>query len=349
MSRGVKFAIGIAISLVAIWLAMKDVRLAEVWSALRQANYFGFFAAMALTIFGFWVRALRWRWLFSGRKVSLDSLFSATMIGFMANNLLPLRLGEFVRAWALGRREAMSKTTVFATVVVERVVDMITLLGIFGFTLLVHPLSESTEAGRLARAGAGLLLFMCVALTVFVVAVESSPALTAKLVSFLVSMFPERVRARTATTLEHFLAGLGLFRDLPRLAWVFALSFAMFGIFALVLTVSMWAFGIEVPWYGGLVMLVITAIGIMVPAAPGYIGTLNLACVAGLALFAVSKQTSVSFSWFYWASQWVPISLVGLWYLRREGLSLKSLGEASGGKSGEPDEKVAGKAGERTA
>ena len=349
MSRGVKFAIGIGISLVAIWLAMKDVRPAEVWNALKQANYLGFVAAMALTIFGFWVRALRWRWLFSGRKVTLGSLFSATMIGFMANNLLPLRLGEFVRAWALGRREQMSKTTVLATVVVERVVDMITLLGIFGFTLLVHPLSESTEAGRLARAGAGILLGACIGLTVFVVAIESSPALTAKFVAFLTSMFPERVRARTAKTLEHFLAGLGLFRDLPRLLWVFVLSFAMFGIFALVLTVSMWAFGLDVPWYGGLVMLVITAIGIMVPAAPGYIGTLNLACVAGLALFGVEKQSSVSFSWFYWASQWLPISVVGLWYLRREGLSLRSLGEASDAGGGGIPAKTTAESGERTA
>lgn len=330
MSRTAKFGVGIAISVVAIWLAMKDVRPAEVWAALQAANYFGFAVAMALTIFGFWIRAFRWRWLFGGgRTVPLDSLFSATMIGFMANNLLPLRLGEFVRAWALGRRERMSKTTVFATVVVERVVDMITLLGIFGFTLLVHPLSESTEAGRLARAGAMLLMTMSAGLTVFVVAVERSPRLTAKLVAFLVRMFPERVRARTAQALEHFLAGLGLFRDLPRLAWVFLLSFLMFGIFALVLSVSMWAFAIPMPWYAGLVMLVITAIGIMVPAAPGYIGTLNLACVAGLALFDVSKQVAVSFSWFYWASQWLPISLVGLWHLRREGLSLRSLGEAS--------------------
>jgi hypothetical protein len=64
----------------------------------------------------------------------------------------------------------------------------------------------------------------------------------------------------------------------------------------------------------------------MVPAAPGYIGTLNLACVAGLALFGVGKELSVPFSWFYWLSQWLPISLVGLYYLRREGLTLKSLG-----------------------
>src|SRR5204862_5789578 len=115
-------------------------------------------------------------WLISvGRKLPLGRLYSATMIGFMANNLLPLRLGEFVRARALGRRENLSKTTVFATVVVERVVDMITLLAIFGIALLLHPIAATTEAGRLPSAGAGLLVLSCVGLTAFLVAIARRP------------------------------------------------------------------------------------------------------------------------------------------------------------------------------
>ena len=94
----------------------------------------------------------------------------------------------------------------------------------------------------------------------------------------------------------------------------------------------LWSLGISLPWYAGLVMLVITAIGIMVPAAPGYIGTLNIACTAGLALFGVGKSQSVPFSWFYFFSQWLPITAVGLLYLNREGLSLRSLGEVEGGE-----------------
>jgi uncharacterized membrane protein YbhN (UPF0104 family) len=105
----------------------------------------------------------------------------------------------------------------------------------------------------------------------------------------------------------------------------------MFLCFALALGVSLWSLGITLPWYAGLVMLVITAIGIMVPAAPGYIGTLNIACTAGLALFGVGKAQSVPFSWFYFFSQWLPITAVGLIYLNREGLSLRSLGEAKQG------------------
>ena len=144
---------------------------------------------------------------------------------------------------------------------------------------------------------------------------------------------PDSARARVTHVLEHFLEGLGLFRDLRRLAIVFALSFTMFLCFAFALGVSLWSLGIMLPWYAGLVMLVITAIGIMVPAAPGYIGTLNLACIAGLAMFGVGKDLAVPFSWFYFVSQWLPITAVGLFYLNREGLSLRSLGETAEGRA----------------
>jgi hypothetical protein len=327
LTRGIQFAVGIIISAVCLWLAMHDVRPAEVWRALQQADYAGFAALVGLTLLGFWIRALRWRWLLTtGEPVGILPLYSATMIGFMANNLLPLRLGEFIRAWALGRRQRLSKTTVFATVVVERVVDMITLIVIFGIAMLVHPIGQGTEAGRLVRQGASALVLGAAGLTVFAIVLERQPQRARRVVRRLSRPLPERWSRRIGAMLGQFVDGLALFRDLPRLLWVFVLSFAMFGVFALCLTASMWAFRIAAPWYAGLVMLVVTAIGIMVPAAPGYIGTLNVACKVGLGLFDVGPEVSVPFSWFYWAGQWLPVTLAGLYFLRREGLTLATLG-----------------------
>lgn len=332
MSRTIKFGVGILISAVCVWLSMREVKLDEMWHALRHANYFGFLGVMGITVFGFYLRAIRWRSLIAApRHLSTDSLFSATMIGFMANNVLPFRLGEFVRPWALARREKMSKTTLLATVVVERAIDMVTLLAILGIALAVYPIPSDSDAWRKVRGGAGVLVIMCIALTVFVVALERSEKLARAFIHWLSSPLPERLRDRVSSALDHFIHGLSLFRDLPRLAWVFVLSFAMFFSFSIGLNISMWALGLHVPWSGGLVMLVITAIGIMVPAAPGYIGTLNLACIAGLALFGVKDTLAVPFSWFYWSAQWLPVTLLGLFYLQREGLSLGSLGQMDEG------------------
>jgi uncharacterized protein (TIRG00374 family) len=330
--RALQLLLGIGVSALCVWLSMKDVRFGEVLTALRGANALGFVLVMLVTLGGFGLRALRWRYFIqAGRPLSMDSLFSATMIGFMANNVLPFRLGEFVRPWALARREGLSKTTLLATVVVERAVDMLTLLGIFGISMLVHPIAENSDAGRLLQWGARLLIVLCVALTLTVVAIERNRRLAQAVVEGLTRPLPGHARAKVGHMLERFVEGLGLFRDLRRLAVVFGLSFAMFLCFALALGVSLWSLGITLPWYAGLVMLVITAIGIMVPAAPGYIGTLNIACTAGLALFGVGKAQSVPFSWFYFFSQWLPITAVGLIYLNREGLSLRSLGEAKQG------------------
>ncbi|HYM81462.1 MAG TPA: lysylphosphatidylglycerol synthase transmembrane domain-containing protein [Candidatus Limnocylindria bacterium] len=329
MSRRWKLLIGIAVSAFCVWLSMRDVDPRAVWIALGQANYLGFVALMITTLAGFWVRAVRWRSLIAAPKpLPLDSLFAATMIGFMANNVLPFRLGEFVRPWALSRRERMSKSTLLATVVVERAVDMLTLLAILGISLLVYRISAETEAGRMIRAGATVLVLLCVGLTAFVVVLEQKPELARGVIGALTARLPEALRLRVSAMLNHFVAGLGLFRDVPRLLWVFLLSFLMFGIVILGLQASLWAFRIDVPWYAGLLMLVITAIGIMVPAAPGYIGTMNIAAIAGLKLFDIGSDVAVPFSWFYWAGQWLPVTVVGLAYLHREGLSLRSLGQA---------------------
>jgi glycosyltransferase 2 family protein len=325
--RIAQLVLGAAISIFCVWLSMRDVRPGEVIAALAGAHPLGFVGVVCTTLLGFWIRAFRWRFLLTTPKpVSLGSLYSATMIGFMANNILPLRLGEIVRAWALGRREGIPKTRVFATVVVERVVDMLTLIGILGIAVLVHPLSEETEAGRLTQLGARVLVFTSVALTLAIIAIEHKPHWMKAVVRLLTAPLPAEPRAKAAGMIEHFLEGLGLFRDVPRLLGVFALSFLMFGVVVLGIHSCLWALRIDVPWYGGLMMLVITAIGIMVPAAPGYIGTMNLACIAGLALFGVGKDLAVPFSWLYWAGQWIPVSIVGFWYLGREGLSLRSLG-----------------------
>ena len=323
MKRTLQFGLAIGISALCVWLSMKEVDIGRVAQSLRSANYLGFAGVMAITIFAFWVRAIRWRLLLRvDRPVATDSLFSATMIGFMANNVLPFRLGEFVRPWALARREKLSKSMLLATILVERAIDMLTLLGIFGIALLVSPIAENTPAGRLVQGGARLLLMLSIGLTVFVVVTERNR----RLAHALILRMPGSIRDRVGRLLDRFLDGFALFRDLGRLLKVFLLSFGMFLSFSVALWITAWSLDIALPWYAGLVMLVVTAIGIMVPAAPGYVGTLHVACTAGLALYGVEKTPASAFGWFYFFSQWLPITSVGLFYLNREGLSLQSLG-----------------------
>ncbi len=345
MKRTLQLVAGIVISLVCVLLSLVDVSphnllnppvlgaalaripqtLVAIRIALAHAHWGGFLAVCVLTIFGFWVRAVRWRSFIQGpRTLHTSRLFSATMIGFMANNVLPFRLGEFVRPWALARSERLSNSMLLATIVVERAIDMLTLLAIFGIALMLHPIAESTDAGRMVQQGARLMIALSLVLTVFVVVAERNRGLAIGLLRAV----PESWRPRAQRLMERFLDGFSLFRDPLRLLQVFVLSFAMFLCYAVALGITGWSMQIDLPWYSGLVMLVVTAIGIMVPAAPGYVGTLNIACVVGLALFGVDKAAASAYSWFYFLSQWLPITAVGLFFLHREGLSLRSLGQA---------------------
>ena len=345
MRRAIQLTAGILISVVCVMLSLVDVAprdflhpgplgeairripqtIVGIQVALSHANWLGFAVVCVLTIFGFWVRAIRWRFFIQEpRRIGTDSLFSATMIGFMANNILPFRLGEFVRPWALSRSEKLSSSMLLATIVVERAIDMLTLLAIFGVALILHPIAENTPAGRMVQEGARLLIALSVGLTVFVVVAERNRRLAQGLLRFL----PAALRGRGGRLLDRFLDGFALFRDPLKLVQVMVLSFAMFMCYAVALGITGWSMHIPLPWYSGLVMLVVTAIGIMVPAAPGYVGTLNIACVVGLELFHVGKASASAYSWFYFISQWLPITAVGLYYLNREGLSLRSLGQA---------------------
>jgi uncharacterized membrane protein YbhN (UPF0104 family) len=132
-----------------------------------------------------------------------------------------------------------------------------------------------------------------------------------------------------ARLLRNFAGGLGVFRHGPALAWVALESLLLFGVTALGLAACMAAFRLAVPWYAGIVMLVVTAFGIMVAPTPGYLGAIQYACVLGLSLFGVDRTTAFSFSLYYHLTQFLPITLVGLYYLGRQGLSLGQVAAAS--------------------
>ena len=113
---GVQLALGLLLSALLIWLSVRTLDVGAAVRALAGANWLWFVPICLVTLLAFWIRAVRWGWLLKSVKpIGAGSLFSATMIGFMANNLLPARLGELVRPWALGTSEKVSRSSVFAT------------------------------------------------------------------------------------------------------------------------------------------------------------------------------------------------------------------------------------------
>ena len=321
---GLQLALGLLLSAFLIWLSMRSLDLREVGRALASANWVWFLPICGLTLLAFWIRAVRWGWLLKSVKpIGVGSLFSATMIGFAANNLLPARLGELVRPWALGTTERISRSSVFATVIVERVVDMFCILVFLGIALILHPAPPVIQNAGLAALLTNLVLLIALVL------IERNPAHADRLAGWIEHRLPHPIAPKIASLLRNFAGGLGVFRHGPGLFWVSVYSLLLFTVTALGLSACMAAFSLHVPWYAGIVMLVVTAFGIMVAPTPGYLGAIQYACVLGLSLFGVDRTTAFSFSLYYHLTQFLPITVVGLYYLGKQGLSLGQVAAAS--------------------
>jgi uncharacterized protein (TIRG00374 family) len=321
-------AIGFLISAVFLYIAFRKTDLAELARHLAAANYLYLIPAALLTVVALWVRAMRWGLLLHPlQKIGPGTLFSATSIGFMCNNVLPMRLGELIRAFVIRRSTGVRASAAFATIVVERLFDLFSMIGIFGLLLILAPFhNREFKIAALLACLAGLVV-----LAVLVV-YHARPVPVERLVGRLL---PGRVRDRVLGLLRSFGEGLTIFRDLPRLLGVGALTLIMWLMIAVVIKICFASArlqegGLVLPATSSLVVLVVIAIGVMVPSGPGFVGTMQAAAVLGLGIVGYTdRDRALSFSILYHATQWFPIVLVGLVYLIRENLSLAQVRQIS--------------------
>jgi hypothetical protein len=317
--------LGLLVSAVLLGLAVRGVHLDEVGQSLRQVRAGWLLAVLASIFVRFWLTAWRWQILLRPTKrVSVHRLFGVTLIGFMANNVLPFRIGELVRAYALGRAEAMAAPLSFATIVVERIFD--------GFTLLLFLLG-----GLAFLALPPLLLWLAAASCVLYVVVlavllslRSRRGLT--LVETALTRLPARLHGAAHRLVDSFRLGLDTLGDARALAGVAGLSLVIWTVNALGLQAMFPAFALALPWHAGFLVQAIVAGLLILPSAPGYVGTFQFATVLALGLFGVTRDVSLSLSIVYHAVNYVPITVVGLAYLGALNLTLGELraaGQAS--------------------
>jgi glycosyltransferase 2 family protein len=315
-----KLIIGILISLVFLYLAFRKVDYSELWGALKGANYWYIIPNIVLGLLSMWMRAYRWKFMVNPiKKVGLTRLFHSVMIGFMANNVLPARLGEFVRAYSLGTKESISKSATFATIVIERVFDGFSLLFILWLSLLFSPFPDWV------RKASNLFLLINLALFAFLVFIEVKREPTLKLFNFIFRLLPVKLSLRAKEIMEKFIGGLKVFRNIPSLIWILGWSIVIWGVVGISNYFIFLAFNLHPPIQASFILLVIVCLGVMLPSSPGFVGTFQFFCVIALATFGYDKNIALPFSLVLHASQYLPVTLLGLYYLKKEHLSLKTL------------------------
>lgn len=312
---------GILISVLFLALALYKVDLGAIGAALATADYRLVAISALLTFLSYVFRTARWgRLLSPQKKIPVSRLYPVLIIGFALNNLLPGRPGEFARAILVGQREGLPKTLGLATVVVERVVDGLTLIALLVFVSLGF---ELPGWGRQVEV---------VSLAIFAVALASLLLLlwrekwAAHKLNYLLKFLPARVSQSLTRMFSSFILGLHSLRSPSEMLAVSILSLATWSCettqYFLVLT----AFGlfddVGTRFFAAMFTMVAANLSIAIPAAPGGVGPFEWAGSLALGAFGIASQRGLPAVLIAHAIQYMVVTGLGVVFIAREGIKL---------------------------
>ncbi len=330
-----QFWLGLAVSAVFLYFALRGLDLPTVWQYMKAADYWWLLPGVAIYFFGVWARTWRWHFMLRALKpVPLRRLFPVVCIGYMGNNIYPARIGELLRAYVLRQKEGVSVSASLATILVERIFDGVVML-LFVFVGL--PLAPAIP-GDWRRFVILFSLLFFGALALFFVIAASPRRAQAVYVWVIEHLVPERFRAPVRGFADRFMEGLYFLRSGRDVAMIFVTSLVVW----LAETGKYWfvmhAFPFEVSFFVLMLMNGVVNLFTTIPSAPGYLGTFDEPGIEILKAFGVPENIAGAYTLVLHAALWLPITLLGAYYMWRESLSWRDLGEASRMLREEPEE-----------
>jgi uncharacterized protein (TIRG00374 family) len=333
-----RLAIGFLVAAVLLFFFFRGVHWGEIGDAFSRADPWLLAGVVLTTVITYLLRAWRWGYLLATlAHVPYARLVSATYVGFMSGLLIP-RAGEVVRPYLVARRHNTDTAAAFASIILERLVDLLTVLSLFGAYLWLLPLPAAQRGGTflagLKTAGAFAALgaiAILVVLYAFHANAERALALCSRLLGFL----PETIAGTLNRLLASFAAGLGVLRaPLPHLLAILGQSALVWASICLGLYWNNLAFGVELPFHSTFLMLGFLTVGVAVPT-PGMVGGFHESYMLALTVaFGVDKNTAVAAAVAAHALTNLPVLLVGLACLPAEGLTLGRVTEMAENEEG---------------
>lgn len=318
-----QFWLGIIISVLFLYLALRGLQLADMWETLRGAVYGWLIPGVAVYFLGVWVRAWRWHYLLRPLKsIPTRTMFPIVAIGYMGNNIYPARAGEILRAVVLKRREDVPVSASLATIIVERVYDGVVMLAFVFLNLpeLARLTIDSGFAGDIQTLALwGAAAFMG-ALAAFLMA-AMFPQKAEVLIRWLIDrLVPGRYRVKTLEVMLRFLGGLESLRSPREALMVFLTSIVIW----LLETGKYWfvmhAFDFQVNFFTLMLMNGIVNLATTIPSAPGYVGTFDAPGIAVLKAYGVDQAIATGYTLVLHVALWFPITALGAYYMAREGI-----------------------------
>jgi hypothetical protein len=309
-----KLLVGVGISVVLFAYLFWTVDVRELGRQLAGARWEWVLASFVLAPLGVWTRGRRWWYLFPAGS-NPPGLVPATMIGYMVNNVLPLRAGELVRVYIVARRWGHGFWTVLATLIVERLLDSLVIV------LAIVVLVLRTPVPRALEIGAAILLMIDLVAVSVLSFLAVAPTSARRIAERLTRRWPKQQR-RLDGILGMFVRGLEGVRTrthlLPLLLW----TVIVWTIPAAAAWTMFRALHLELPWIAGWAVLAFVGLGVAIPSAPGYVGVFHAAATIALTMFGVPTTAAFGYALLFHATQIVPVTVVGWIYLLREHMSL---------------------------
>jgi glycosyltransferase 2 family protein len=321
---------GFAVMAVMFFLLLRDIDWQDLWSAFTRFHILWIIPSLAIYLTGYLIRGFRWVVLLSPvKKCRFQSLFPTLIIGFMANNLLPARAGEFVRAYLNGTKEKISRSTSLATILLERIFDGLTMIIMLGAALSFGNLPvhfENIPPDIQKAIHACPYVFGIAFLFLFFLLLFKNLAVS--LINFLTGHAPAHMRKPLNKMAHTFFDGLKILKSAKESFLVLATSFAAwtceFSSYYL-LGLGMGIAPLPISFWSTALLMAVVNIAILIPNAPGGFGLFEYAGVKILVPFGLSKELSLGYMLIVHLVVWVPINLLGLYFMSRDHLSLGKL------------------------
>lgn len=320
-----KFWLGVAISSIFLYFAVRNLSWGEFFIALKTANYWWLIPGVVIYFVAVWVRAWRWHFLLRHLKpISTKKLFPIIAMGLTGNNILPARAGEVLRSVILKRRENVSVSASLATIIIELIFNAVVMMAFIFVNLpeLAKLTSNSGFIGNIQTLAIWGTVVFFGALIVFLLA-AMRPGVTAKIGLWLIErLIPRRFQTQAVGLMNKFLDGLASLGSPVNVLIVFFTSV----VFWLLETSKYWfvmhAFEFRVSFFALMLLNGLANLATTLPGAPGYIGTWEAVTVAVLVAYNVSQAEALGYAVVLHVALWLPVTLLGLYYLTKDGIKL---------------------------
>jgi len=312
-----------------VWSFSDKDNAAEIMDAFRTARWQYLPLAMLVGLLVFPIKAYRWGVILRTQsQPAYRTMLSAIMIGFMVNCIYS-RIGEVVRALVLGAKRETHAATAFASIVLERIFDLV-VVGLFlivALLLLKPPGSEEGVERLMLLRKSGMLLSVAFVMGVmFLILLRLAPGAMKSVIVRTTGWLPHRIGSRVQGFLESFLQSLNAIKSMRQVIVILALSIVHWSVQVLFFCAVGWCFpDLAMSWPAAMLVFVVSALGVGAAPVPLYLAVYQGAIVAAGAIMGMSKSVMTSYAWLCWAGNIPPIILVGFVFLWMEGLSLGDL------------------------